>query len=175
MKVQGARFSVQGIGMALLVGTLCAVASPAQIQLGDSRAAAAAKGHVELLSDAVDVKAGHEQVVELRFRVDPGFHINSHTPKDELLIPTVLKLATGGRTGVDVKGEDYPAGAPFHLQAAAAGETLDVYQGEFRVKVRLIADPGASTLTGNLHYQACDNAACFPPKTLQVKIAVASK
>jgi hypothetical protein len=154
---------------------LAAMTLPAQIQLGDNRASAAARGHVELVSDAIEVKAGQEQIVELRFRVDPGFHINSHTPKDELLIPTVLKLDTGGRTGVDVKGEDYPAGAPFHLQAAAAGETLDVYQGEFRVKVRLIADPGASNLTGSLHYQACDNAACFPPKTLQVKVAVVGR
>jgi hypothetical protein len=171
--MKGAGFRVRGLGLAALA--LSFSASAQQIQLGDNRGAAAARGHVELVSDAIEVRAKQEQVVELRFRVDSGFHINSHTPKDELLIPTVLKLDTGGHTGVDVKGEDYPAGAPFHLQAAAAGETLDVYQGEFRVKVRLIADPGASNLTGSLHYQACDNAACFPPKTLQVKVAVVGR
>jgi len=75
---------------------------------------------------------------------------------------------------VDVRSEEYPAGSSFRLQVGE-GETLDVYQGEFRVRVRMIADPGSSTLTGSLHYQACDNAACFPPRTLPVQIAVTGK
>jgi hypothetical protein len=93
----------------------------------------------------------------------PGFHINSHTPKDELLIPTELKLDSRG--GVIVLGEQYPKGSAFRL-VIGNGETLDVYQGEFRVTVRLTAAQGASLLTGSLRYQACDNAACFPPKSL---------
>ncbi len=159
-------------GFALLV-VVCAVLPAQQIQMGGS-SAPRGKDHVHLVSDAVEVKAGHEQVVELRFRVDEGYHINSHTPKDELLIPTVLTLTTGGRTGVDVRGEEYPAGSAFRLQIGE-GETLDVYQGEFRVRVRMIADPGSSTLTGALHYQACDKAACFPPRTLPVQVAVRGK
>ena len=50
------------------------------------------KGHVILVSDAAQVQADKPQVLNLDFRVDPGFHINSHTPKDDLLIPTVLPL-----------------------------------------------------------------------------------
>ena len=137
------------------------------IQLGG--VPAAHRGHVELVSDAVQVLAGEPQVVELRFRVDDGFHINSHTPNDELLIPTELRLDAG--SGVKVVGEQYPKGSTFRLPLGA-GETLDVYQGEFRVKVRLVAAKGASTLTGALHYQACDNASCFPPRTLRVMVAV---
>ncbi len=157
-----------------LATALVSAALPAQqIQMGGG-GAPRGKDHVHLVSDAVEVKAGREQVVELRFRVDEGYHINSHTPKDELLIPTVLTLDSGGRKGVDVRGEEYPAGSSFRLQIGD-GETLDVYQGEFRVRVRMIADPGSSTLTGSLHYQACDNAACFPPRTLPVQIAVTGK
>jgi hypothetical protein len=156
--------------VALLV-PMCVCTSPAQeIRLGD--APAAGKGHVVLLSDAVQVEAGKPVVVELRFQVEQGFHINSHAPKDELLIPTVLKLESGG--GVKVVAEDYQPGSAFRLQVGA-GETLDVYQGEFRVTVRLVAPRGASTLTGSLRYQACDNAACFPPKTLPVRVAVTGK
>jgi hypothetical protein len=157
----------------LAVALMCAALPAQQIQMG-SGAAPRGKDHVHLVSDAVELKAGHEQVVELRFRVDEGYHINSHTPKDELLIPTVLKLDSGGRKGVDVRSEEYPAGSSFRLQIGD-GETLDVYQGEFRVRVRMIADPGSSTLTGALHYQACDNAACFPPRTLPVQVAVNAK
>jgi DsbC/DsbD-like thiol-disulfide interchange protein len=153
----------KGLACAALV--LMAVPAAAQeIRLGDARPAV--RQRVELLTDAVAVKAGREQVVELRFRVEPGFHINSHAPKDELLVPTVLRLDP---SGVDVRGVEYPAGSAFRL---GDGSTLDVYQGEFRVAVRLTAHAGQSTLTGALRYQACDNAACFPPRTLVVRVAM---
>jgi hypothetical protein len=155
------------VGLIWLWAALCCVPLRAQIQFGE--ATAAHKGHVVLVSDAVQVMAGEPQVVELRFRVDEGFHINSHAPKDELLIPTVLRLDSGG--AVKVVGAVYAKGSAFRL-GVASGEVLDVYQGEFRVSVRVVAPKGASTLTGTLHYQACDNASCFPPRTLPVMVAV---
>lgn len=155
------------VGLIWLWAALCCVPLRAQIQFGE--ASAAHKGHVVLVSDAVQVMAGEPQVVELRFRVDEGFHINSHAPKDELLIPTVLRLDSGG--GVKVVGAEYAKGSAFRL-GGTSGEVLDVYQGEFRVSVRVVAPKGASTLTGALHYQACDNASCFPPRTLPVMVAV---
>ncbi len=144
---------------------------PQGIQLGDGSPAHA--GHVELLSDAVQVLSGEPQVVALRFRVNDGFHINSHTPNDQLLIPTVLRLHTGSgaRMGLKVEDEQYPKGSTFRLQMGS-GETLSVYQGQFQVGVRLVAPKGDSTLTGELHYQACDTASCFPPRTLKVLVAV---
>jgi hypothetical protein len=149
---------------------LLSLAARAQgIQFGEM--SAAHKGHVVLLSDVVDVVAGAPQMVELRFRVDDGFHINSHTPKDELLIPTELRVNTA--SGVKVVEEQYQKGSAFQLgPSGGAGEMLDVYQGEFRVSVRVVAPKGASTLVGELRYQACDNSACFPPRTLPVMIAV---
>jgi Disulphide bond corrector protein DsbC len=130
----------------------------------------AKKPHLKLLTDGVDVKAGSEQVVELRFRVDEGYHINSHLPMDDLLIPTTLKLAPGT---VKVAGTEYPKGEIIKL--LGNGEGLDVYQGEFKVKLRVVAPRGFSTMTGTVRYQACDNEACFPPKTLAVKIVVTAK
>jgi hypothetical protein len=146
---------------------LCAPLVAQEIQLGD--APVAHRAHVELLSNAAEVKAGESQVVELRFRVDEGFHINSHTPKDELLIPTAIRFNTG--SVVKVVDEQYPKGSTFRLPVGS-GETLDVYQGEFRVKVQVMVPKGASTLVGVLKYQACDNAVCYPPKSLPVVVAV---
>jgi hypothetical protein len=144
-----------------------------QIQLGDAQSAAH-KGHVVLLTESLSVEAGKPQDIELSFRVDQGFHVNSHAPKDELLIPTVLKLDSAN--GAKVISEDYQKGSLFRLSAGGTeGETLDVYQGEFRVSVRMIVPKGASNLTGSLHYQACDSVACFPPKTLPITIAVTGK
>lgn len=128
------------------------------------------KPHLVLLTDGVDVKPRTEQVVELRFRVDEGYHINSHAPMDDLLIPTTLKFAPGA---VKVAGTEYPKGEIIKL--TGNGEGLDVYQGEFKVKLRVVAPRGFSTMTGTVRYQACDNNACFPPKTLAVKLAVTAK
>jgi hypothetical protein len=138
-----------------------------EIQLGD--APVAHRSHVEFLSSAAEVKAGEPQVVVLRFRVEDGFHINSHTPKDELLIPTAIRFNTGGE--VKIVDEQYPKGSTFRLPVGS-GETLDVYQGEFRVSVRVVVPKGPSTLVGVLKYQACDNAVCYPPKTMPVVMAV---
>jgi len=144
----------------------------AQIQLGGiDRAAEAKKQHVVLLTDSLQLTANKPQDVELRFRVESGFHINSHNPKDELLIPTELKLDSGT---FQITNAQYPPGSHFRLQVGA-GEYLNVYQGEFRVALRLEAPKGDSTLSGTLRYQACDNAACFPARTLPVKIAVTAK
>lgn len=148
---------------------MLSLAAAAQIQLGGiDRAVEAKKQHVELLTDSLELSANKPQDVELRFRVEPGFHINSHAPKDELLIPTELKLDPGS---LHIADEQYPRGSSFHL-AIGAGEDLDVYQNEFRVSLRVEAPRGSSTLNGVLRYQACDNASCFPAKTLPVKIAV---
>lgn len=153
---------------ALCIGFV-ALSAAAQIQLGSlDHATQAKKQHVELLTDSLELAANKPQDVELRFRVEPGFHINSHTPKDELLIPTDLRLNAGS---LRIANERYPAGSNFHL-AIGSGEDLDVYQGEFRVMLRVEAPKGASTLTGALRYQACDNASCFPAKLLPVEIAV---
>ena len=57
----------------------------------------------------------------------------------------------------------------------ADAEMLDVYQGEFRVRLRVVAAKGAQTLAGTLRYQACDHAACFPPRSLPVQVAITGK
>ncbi len=121
--------------------------------------------HVELVEDRFTVPAGRAEEIELRFRVGANLHINSHAPKDELLLPTTLKLE--GR----VEKIEYPVGHPFRL-AIGEGQTLDVYQGEFRVKVRLTAPGGESKWDGALRYQACDTASCLPPQTLPVHLVV---
>lgn len=165
---QRSRFTL-ALSSLLLLGATIAVA---QIQLGGiDRASSAKKQHVELLTDSLQVTANKPQDVELRFRVEPGFHINSHTPKDELLIPTELKLDAGS---LRIASERYPAGSHFHL-AIGNGEDLDVYQGEFRVMLRIEVPKGATTLNGSLRYQACDNASCFPAKSLPLQVAVTAR
>ena len=137
-------------------------------QPGSLDAAPKPKAYVSFAAEPQDVKAGKPGVLELRFRVADGFHVNSHTPKSELLIPTQLTL----QPGADVKPGtvEYPAGTAYSF-SFEPNEKLDVYTGAFTVKVPVGATAaGEHTLDGTLRYQACDHAACYPPKSLPVHV-----
>ena len=124
-------------------------------------------GYVLYAAEQQTVKAGKPSVLELHFKVVDGFHVNSHTPKSTLLIPTQITLqpAAGVKAGTVV----YPAGMEFSFSFSPK-EKLDVYAGTFAVKVPVTANSGEHTLSGALRYQACDHASCYPPKTLAVQV-----
>jgi len=140
-------------------------------QLGGMSAPERGKQHVAYVAEAQTVAAGKRAVLELRFRIDDGFHVNSHTPKSEFLIPTNLNL---GGDGVKVAAIEYPAGKEFSFSFSPT-EKLDVYAEDFVVKVPVVAAAGAHELKGELKYQACDHAACFPPKSLPVDVLFTAK
>jgi Disulphide bond corrector protein DsbC len=124
-------------------------------------------------SPIATVTRGKPNTVNLRFRVSTGFHVNSNQPKSEFLIPTVLKL--NAPTDIIVGRVGYPAGEEMSF-AFAPDDKLSVYTGEFplSVEVRPLAGviPGKYMIHGELRYQACDNAACYPPKKLPVEFEV---
>lgn len=134
--------------------------------------AARPKQTVVYVAEAHDVAAGKQAMVELRFKVLEGYHVNSHVPKSEFLIPTALeaKASDGVKAGAPL----YSAGREFSF-AFSPEEKLDVYTGEFTVKLPVTAVAGAHTVDATLHYQACDKAACYPPKTLPVQVPIAAK
>jgi Thiol:disulfide interchange protein DsbD, N-terminal len=118
------------------------------------------------------ISRGSVGTVSLNFHVASGFHINSNKPAAEYLIPTALKLDVP--TDISV-GTVYPAGEEMSF-AFAPNEKLSVYSGDFTlsVSVRPLASvlPSKYEFHGNLRYQACDNAACYPPKNLPVQFEV---
>jgi hypothetical protein len=69
---------------------------------------------------------------------------------------------------------EFPAGTSYSL-AADPSEKLDVYTGAFTVKLPVVAEPGEHTVDGTLRYQACDKAACYPPKNLPVRVVFTAK
>jgi hypothetical protein len=119
------------------------------------------------------IMRGKSGVVTLHFRVAPGFHINSNTPKSEFLIPTALKLDPP--TDIVIGKVTYPEGTDMSFPFAP-DEKLNVYTGDFavNVKVRPLESVvvGKYAMRGQLKYQACDNAACYPPKLLPVNFDV---
>lgn len=134
--------------------------------------AAKPKQYVSFATEEHAVKAGKKSVIELHFKVGEGFHVNSHTPKSELLIPTNLTLKPA--PDVTASAPEYSAGTAYSF-SFEPNEKLDVYTGAFTVKVPVVAEAGSHTVDGVLRYQACDNAACYPPKSLPVEFVVNAK
>jgi hypothetical protein len=114
-----------------------------------------------------------QTMVELNFRVPPGYHVNSNTPKSEFLIPTTLRIEVP--TDIILGKTEYPAGTDMTFPFSP-DEKLSVYSGDFTIAVGVhplhAVVPGKYAMHGVLRYQACDNAACYPPKTLPVSFEV---
>jgi len=119
------------------------------------------------------VAAGRPAVVEFDFRVKPGLHINSNLPKSEFLIATRLRFMPP--TDIAVSKVEYPAGEEMAF-AFSPNNKLSVYTGDFKVKAQVSASRSATTgpytVHGELKYQACNDRACFPPKTLPIAFQI---
>jgi DsbC/DsbD-like thiol-disulfide interchange protein len=157
----------------VLAGMMVWPVALAGAQVGDLDAAQVkAKSYVVYASEQQSVAAGKRSELELHFRVVEGFHVNSHTPKSELLIPTQISLQPAA--GVKAEAVEYPMGTSFSFSFDPT-EKLDVYSGAFTVKLPVVAAAGAHTIDGTLRYQACDHAACYPPKSLPVRVEFTAK
>lgn len=121
----------------------------------------------------VTVARGGSAAVELDFRVAKGFHINSNQPTSEYLLPTALKLDPP--SDIVIANLAYPPGQDYSF-SFAPDEKLNVYTGDFTVrgtvKTTRTVPAGTYRVHGTLSYQACDNAACYPPKKLPVAFDV---
>jgi DsbC/DsbD-like thiol-disulfide interchange protein len=119
--------------------------------------------------DPLSIKRGASASHDLKVTVLPGFHVNNDKPRDEFLIP--LKLTWTGP--LEATTVTYPK--PEEIKVG--GQTLVVFTGTFVIQTNFKAPEGlaagATTMTGKLRYQACNNEMCFRPSTVEVKLPVA--
>lgn len=141
-------------------------------EIGSLSVPATPQVFVRYVTESQVVSAGKRNVIRLRFQVKDGFHINSNTPKSDLLVPTVLLVQTA--EGVRAEEPQYPAGSEYSF-SFDPGEKLSVYFGSFTVTLAVSAAPGEHTLQGVLKYQACDHAACYPPKSLPLSVVITTR
>lgn len=130
-----------------------------------------------LVSDAAPLVAGKAFRLAVVAEIVPGFHVNSHTPKEDYLIPTEAAVAPA--PGIALKPPVYPK----HVERkfAFADGLVAVYEGRlvivFEGAVDAAASPGARTLSATLDYQACNDQQCLAPAqataTLAVNVAAA--
>jgi thiol:disulfide interchange protein DsbD len=108
---------------------------------------------------------------EVEATIVPGWHVNSHEPRDEFLIPTTLTLTAPA--GVRAGDVDYPPPVGRRL-AFGGGKEFLLYEGTVRFTAPLDGTPapGAAPLRAALRYQACDDSRCLPPRTLELTAAL---
>jgi len=155
----------------LLAGLCAALASPLAAQSSDLQLDGLnSKQFVSFLGPAAaTITATQPAALTLHFHIADGFHINSHTPLSKLLIAT--QLIAIEQQGVRVTSVDFPAGQPYAFSFDPTNK-LDVYSGVFTLVAKVKIVPGQHQFSAGLRYQACDHAACYPPKVLPVVVAV---
>ena len=127
-----------------------------------------------LPSGTVTLEPGRQVVVPVAVRIRPGFHVNSDKPADVYLIPTTLTWDT---EVLELQDIEYP---PAELVVYEHSEKpLSVYSGKFLIRssfgVPARIPDDFTEITGKLRYQACNDKACFPPKSLAVRIPIAGR
>ena len=124
------------------------------------------------VTDRSSYAPGSELSLTAAVTVDPGWHVNSHTPTFDYLIPTTLEIETpAGWPEAEIT---YPAGEMNTF--AFADEPISVYDGQFLLHATLIV-PSKETRSDveiqvGLRYQACDDRSCLPPVEAASSIAI---
>ena len=124
---------------------------------------------------AVEIKAGETKDVEVKLTIQQGYHINANPPTFSYLKATELTVEPGG--GITPGKPAYPASVT--RKFSFSKDPLAVYEGETAIRLPLAAaadaKKGAQTLKGKLRAQACDDEKCYPPRNLEVPLAVTIK
>jgi hypothetical protein len=119
----------------------------------------------------ITARPGQTARAALSVTVAPGYHANSNKPADSYLIPLTLTWSSGPLETVAVV---FPK--PQIQKLGFSATPVSVFTGNFRIvtqfKIAADAPPGAVAIKGKLHYQACDDRSCLPPKTVEVSLPV---
>lgn len=112
---------------------------------------------------------GDRVCVALVLKVETGFHIQSVSPSDPALIPTMLKVELPTFWNIiDIK---FPEAKELRLKGS--NQALAVYKGELPIEI-LIDTKGRQPLNNVLKaiitYQACDDSKCYYPRKLEFDI-----
>ncbi len=154
------------LAIALVATAGSAVAIHAQMR------ASVAAAVTYLFPEQITVVADKPTPVDLHFKVAPGMHVNSHTPRGEEFIATTLNVPE--TSGVRLVHATFPPGTDFSFPIDPK-EKLSVYTGEFTIHAELSAPRGEHLVEATLRYQACNTNVCMPPHSIPVAIDVIAK
>jgi thioredoxin:protein disulfide reductase len=129
-------------------------------------AAAAVPSPAELLQITAALAPSPEPgkgILRVTARLAEGWHVNSHRPSEDYLIPTAVALdAASGVTSGEAR---YPEGQP--VKFSFSDKPLSVYQKTFEIEVPVTWQGNPpETLSGRLDFQACNDKQCLAPASL---------
>ena len=131
-------------------------------------------GHAAILSSPVEVSgaAGAKLALFVDVTPKPGIHVYAPGSKDYIPITVKLNAAPEIKTG--------KLAYPKSETMVFADEKVPVFQKPFRltqdVTLGKSAKAGSTvTVSGTVHYQACDDRVCYAPETAPVTWSIAVK
>ena len=152
------------LGFLALTGLASSLGGPAFPQFAAFSAAS-----IEPSSGVTVEKPGSLQV-PVAIRIRRGYHINSDRPNDPYLIPTVLSW---NNTPFRVESIVYPRAD--EVRYDFSDKPLSVYSSRIEIvttfRVESVPE-GLRELKGDFRFQACNDKACLPPKTIAVSVPV---
>lgn len=116
-------------------------------------------------------EAGNADEISARaiVTIEDGWHVNSHTPLDEFLIPTVLSVDSPLLRDLRIT---YP---PHEMRAFGfADDELAVYEGRINIPFTATRTGGGS-VEARLRYQACNDTICLPPSTALARFTLPAR
>ena len=116
------------------------------------------------------VKKGRIARASVVMDIPAGLHVQSSKPLDKFLVATKLDVETP--SGMKVGPISYPRALMRKLKFSKGA--VAVYEGRamirFNVTVPANYSGGSGEVKGKLRFQACNDEACFPPITREVKM-----
>jgi suppressor for copper-sensitivity B len=130
------------------------------------------KAKLALQADRTAYQAGDTARIAALVAIEPGWHVNSHNPTFDYLIPTMLEIEAPD--GWPRPAAEYP---PAQKKSFTFADVpLSVYDGDVviqaQVRVPPGTAPGAFPLRARLQYQACNDSQCLPPVTTQSQLTL---
>ena len=116
------------------------------------------------------IKKGRIVKASVVIDIPKGLHVQSSRPLDKYLIATKLDVETP--SGMKVGPIIYPRPVMRNLKFSKSA--VAVYEGRailrFNVTVPANYSGSSGEIKGKLRFQACNDDACFPPVTREVKM-----
>ena len=98
--------------------------------------------------------------------IEKGWHIQSAHPLDTFTIPTTLAID-------GLISADYPQ-HKLESFTFSSGSQIAVYDGTIQIPFTAKIPAGAKSVKATLHYQACNDTVCLPPRDVSAQLNVAA-
>ena len=124
----------------------------------------------EVLADRDGVSPGEILSLAVRVTLNGEFHVNSHNPSRDYLIPTRIEADSTGE--LEFGEWIYPEGEARKFPFSE--EPLQIYEGTFLIRGTLKVGPGAAVgphrLVLRLRYQSCTREKCLAPRVEEIPL-----